>query len=192
MKSSGKVFEEDFKDSCKKQQIFCRRLRDNPASFNVNKTETQFSVKQPYDFEMFRPDYDFLNLGPNEEEKTSGHLYGLELKSTAKTSITIQTSPDDAEAMIHYHQIKGLSDAKKYRGAQAGFVLNYRKEENCYSAYIYIDKFIKYINSTGKKSISFKNVLLYGGILLSGELKRTRYQYDVNKLINDIIAKEVL
>ena len=40
MKSSGKVFEEDFKDSCKKQQIFCRRLRDNPASFNVNKTET--------------------------------------------------------------------------------------------------------------------------------------------------------
>ena len=70
--------------------------------------------------------------------------------------------------------------------------LNYRKETDCYSAYIDIDKFIKYINSTGKKSISFKNALLYGGIPLSGELKRTRYQYDVNKLINDIIAKEAL
>ncbi len=38
--------------------------------------------------------------------------------------------------------------------------------EQLIEVYNDIDKFIKYINSTGKKSISFKNVLLYGGIVI--------------------------
>ena len=47
--------------------------------------------------------------------------------------------------------------------------------------------FNSFLVERDKKSINKLDVVQYGGIKLSQKIKRTRYTYDINKMIQDVI-----
>jgi hypothetical protein len=49
---------------------------------------------------------------------------------------------------------------------------------------------VRFENSCDKKSINEKDVVDFGGILVSQELKRVKYIYNIVGLISDICKKE--
>lgn len=85
--------------------------------------------------------------------------------------------------MIRQSQIDGLLDASKHN-LVAGLIVNYRNENND-TFFITIEKFVNMINSLGKKSFNIKDLLNNNAIKISSTKKRTRYTYDIKKLIEE-------
>lgn len=171
-KNPGKKFEEDIKVSAENQGIFILRLNDSSLSWQHEKT-SRFTAENPYDFVMFQP--------PN--------LFCLELKSSGYPSISIQRDPEEKNKMIKLHQINSLTQSSLHEGVYAGFIFNFRDDENINNNdtyFMFINDFNTFLVETDKKSINKLNVVQYGGIRLDQKLKRTRYTYDVEKMIEDI------
>jgi len=168
----GKIFENNFKESAKKENIFIHRVKDNDLSFNGNSV-SKFTTHNPCDF--------FLYLKPQ--------MFALELKSTCYKSISIQRTPDDPEAMIKAHQINSLIQMSLYDGVNSGFVFNFRNDENGkeITAYMSIEKFSDFLVGENKKSINLNDVKKYGGIKIEQELKRKNYHYFIGDMIYKII-----
>ena len=58
MKNAGKKFEQLWKQSAEKQDLFILRLNDTDMSFNQNKElRSRFTLKSPCDFIMFYDEY---------------------------------------------------------------------------------------------------------------------------------------
>lgn len=159
-KNQGKLFEEDIKSSVPKT-CWIYRLRDNASSFSGG-SQTRFTSSNICDYIV----YDDLT-------KT---LFLLELKSTKNTSISLN--------MIRKNQIEGLSKAGKHN-LVAGLIFNYRNENND-TFFMNINNFINMINNIGKKSFNVKDLQNYNAIRIDCHKKRTRYQYDINKMIGEI------
>ena len=85
--------------------------------------------------------------------------------------------------MIRKNQIDGLLEASKHN-LVAGLILNYRNENND-TFFITIDKFINMINTIGKKSFNVKDLLINDAIRVDSTKKRTRYTYNIKKLIEE-------
>ena len=174
--NKGKKFENNFKESALKYELFIIRLNDTELSFMRNR-ESRFTPTNPCDFICFK----------------NGKLFMLELKSTEYNSIPIQRIPTEEPKMIKAHQINSLIKYSEYKGVNCGFVLNFREkdslEEETY--YISIQNFSNFLVERDKKSINKLDVVQYGGIKVEQQLKRTQYLYNVDKMLSDIINQNI-
>lgn len=179
MKNKGKIFEEDFKNSIDDKDILCIRLRDQPQVF---KKTAKYSHNNPCDFIAFR----------------KNHLFCLELKSTKKKYMTFddifKKDVDESQlnGMIHRHQIVGLAKFYSYEGVSAGFILNFRNENEMTqeSYYISIKCFMNMIYDIDKQSFNINDLKEHGAITIEGTKKRTRYKWNIEKLMNNIILED--
>lgn len=163
IKSEGKLFEQDFKNSIPKD-IYLLRLVDPPSSWGDN-TNLRFSVHNPYDFLLYSV--------PN--------LFPMELKSTKGKSFSFKgTSP-----MIKKHQIEGLTEANKYDGVKAGFIFNFR-EPTQRTYFLHINNFNKFVEQTTKSSINEKDIQEYGAVLIEGNQKKVRWTWNIQELISKL------
>jgi hypothetical protein len=171
MKNQGKVFEEQFQKSCLDCDMKVLRLPDPPQSFSQDSSALRFSNKNPYDFECYKKPY----------------LFCFELKSKLGKSINFQIDKKDKGKDIKLHQIQGLLNASKYNGVFCGVVFNFRDFNETY--YVDIDLLNNHINELNNKNIKsikyidIKNI----GIIIEQTIKRTKYNYNIKKLIIDII-----
>lgn len=175
-KNEGKKFEEDIKSSAQSQNLWILRLNDTSLSW-CHEKQSRFTAENPYDFLVFEK--------PN--------LFCLELKSTKYKSISIQTDFDENGKMIKLHQINSLTQSSLKEGVFSGFIFNFRDEENINNSstyYLSIEKFNDFLTESGKKSINKLDVIQYNGIKLDQKIKRTRFSYDVKKMLLNILQGE--
>ena len=180
MKNKGKIFEEKFYESSQKQNIFIHRLKDTDLSFNGNPVSS-FTPTNKCDF------YLFGNI-----EKGKGNLFAIECKSTKYSSMSIELNEEETNAkMIKLHQMKSLHKMSQIDGIYAGFVLNFRDEEKNLedTYYMSIEKFLKFLQETQKKSINKTDCELRG-IKVESVLLRKYYNYNVERMIRDIVKEE--
>ena len=157
--NEGKRFEQSIKDSVP-DTCWIYRFRDNAASFG-NGTNTRFASSNICDYLCF--------------DDLTRTLFLWELKSTKSTSIPI--------SMIRDNQIKSLQEASKHM-LVAGFICNFRNENND-TFFIEIGDFIDMVENINKKSFNPSDLEKYGAIRIESHKKRTRYVYNVEKLIKD-------
>ena len=152
--NEGKKFEEDFKKSMDKYNIWNYRLRDSSGSWSNNKG-SRFTPKNICDYIAYN----------------NGGLYLLELKSHKGSSLPF--------AAISDYQLKGLSSIY-YSGIKAYFIINMRDKGKAYA--IEALKIKTYTETSGRKSIPI-SFMDDEGIEIKGVKKRTRYEYDVEELL---------
>ena len=166
-KNVGKVFEDSIKQSVP-NHILLVRLNDSPQAFKKSNL-TRFTPKNPFDYVCY--------------DTKSRNLFCLELKSTSNKYMTFEDIHIDEEqnAMIHTHQIKGLLKCSTYPYVVAGFLLNFRLQENEITYFIEVNKFQKMCDSINKKSFNLMDLVLYGAIKIDGFKKRTRWYWNLDK-----------
>lgn len=164
-KNVGKIFEEDFANSTPKDW-FCHRLKDSAQSYN-NSSDTKFSWENPFDYFLFNG-------------KT---LYCLELKSTSQKYMGFQENKDDkSKKMIKWHQIESLTEASEYQGIIAGFMLNFRlNDDEQITYFLDIRDFNKMKDSINKKSFTIMDAVLHGAKKISGFKRRTRWHWNLDE-----------
>ena len=164
-KNVGKIFESEIKNSVPDYAKLLR-LSDPPHSF-TKRSDTKFSKKNPYDYECF--------------DSLRRTLYCFELKSTAQKYIGFQIdSEDDREVLIKWHQIDGLTKASQYQNVIAGFLLNYRLDDEQFVYFFNIKDFNKMKESIDKKSFNIMDAVLYGAKKVDGCKKRTRWHWNLD------------
>lgn len=166
-KNVGKVFEEQIKKSTP-EHVLLIRLNDSPQAFKKSNL-TRFTPKNPFDYICF-----------NTKSRT---LFCLELKSTSNKYMSFEdiNSKEEQNAMIHAHQIRGLLECSNYSNVIAGFMLNFRLDENEITYFIEINKFQKMCESINKKSFNIMDLVLYGAKKIDGSKKRTRWYWDLEE-----------
>ena len=177
MKNEGKKFEEDVKNSAINQNIWIIRLNDSSLSWQHEKT-SRFTVENPADFLVYQK--------PN--------LLAVECKSTKYKSMSIQRSlEEDKSKMIKFHQINSLVNFSRTDGIYAGLLLNFRDEEimaNSITYWLPIEDFSNFLVEMDKGSINKLDCVQHGAIIVEQKLKRTRFAYNIQKLIDDIRQKK--
>ena len=103
-------------------------------------------------------------------------LYLIECKSTKGTSVPL--------SMIRNNQIAPLQEASKHN-LVAGILVNFRNENND-TFFILIDEFIDMMNSINKKSFNIKDLESIGATRVESTKKRTRYTYNIEKLVGEL------
>lgn len=86
--------------------------------------------------------------------------------------------------MVRNNQIQGLLDASRHT-LIAGFIVNFRNANND-TFFISIDKFIRMTESLNKKSFNIKDLMAHNALRIQSTKKRTRYTYDIQKMIQDL------
>ena len=164
-KPKGKVFEKNFQDSCKKQGIFCTRLRDNQLSFSTNEKTPQ----QPYDCEIYNFPY----------------LACCELKATHLPSISFEREKNQKnKKMLHFHQIQGLEKASQHNGVFGLLMFDFQTSGVTYV--LTIEKFLDFFYSSDKQSISEKEVIALSPIIVNKKMLRTNYEYDIEGVFKEL------
>ena len=162
MKSSGKIFEDNWKKSIPKD-IFYYRFRDGSASWDKG-TKTRFQQTNICDCIIFDGDY----------------LYTLELKSTKAKSLPYSN--------IKEHQIEDLIWCSNFANVISGFVIEFSDLNECF--FVEISLFNKFYEESNRRSIPIdfcrKNALKIDVTKL-----KVNRRFDINKFINDCI-KEVI
>lgn len=174
--NEGKAFENDIKESCKSQEIFCMRLNDTSLSY-IKEKQARFTPTSRCDFILYRL--------PN--------MFSLECKSTKYKSMSFQLTPDRPEGMIKAHQIKSLIELSQVEGIFAGFLLNFRDEENRNNNTTYwwdIRDFSNFVTEIDKSSFNRLDIVQHNGIVVESKLKRIRTAFDMKGLLNRIQEKE--
>ena len=169
MNKDGKIFEQQWKNSIDKEKMYYFRLKDNPSSFGKDSVSVRFTLNNPYDCFIFYNRF----------------FFPMELKSTELTSISIQRRKEDNGKMIKINQINGLLEANEYNGIFPGFIFDFRLSGNTY--WLSINNFNLFMIENDKKSINEKDVIKYKGININKTKKRTRYVYDIEELLLNII-----
>lgn len=160
MQNEGKKFENDIKTSIP-NTCWLYRLRDNASSF-AGGENTRFTSSNICDYIML-----------DDITKT---LFLIECKSTKGTSIPL--------TMIRENQIKGLEEASKHN-LIAGLLVNFRNENND-TFFILINEYLNMMNTLNKKSFNIKDLEKIGVTRIECEKKRTRYRYDIEKMIRKL------
>ena len=113
-KNAGKIFEDDVKKSCQRDNVFVDRVRDNATSYcDIDHIDSLYSKENPYDFHIYKY--------PN--------LMCVECKHTKHVSMSIQQTKDEKNKMIKLHQIEALTNASKFHGVKAGFLFCFYNEK---------------------------------------------------------------
>ena len=102
-------------------------------------------------------------------------LYMLELKSTKASAIPYTS--------IAENQFEGLLIASEFLGIKAGFLFNFREHKETY--YVDIKDAIEFKKTSNRMSYPIKKKR-EKGIKIDQTLKRTRYRYDIGKMITNI------
>lgn len=155
----GKIFEQSIKDSAP-ETCWIYRFRDNAASFSGS-TSTRFASSNICDYLCF--------------DDLSKTLFLWELKSTQSTSLPL--------SMVRENQIKSLLEASTHK-LVAGLICNFRNNNND-TFFIEINNFKRMIDKINKKSFNVKDLEKYNGVRIDSFKKRTRYKYDIEKLVQD-------
>lgn len=172
--NSGKVFEDDFKNSVDKDRCLLLRLNDQPQSFTKT---AKFSLKPPCDFVL----YDSLTK----------LFVPIELKTTKYRSMSYEDINEEnpVNAMIHKHQLEKLLEFSKYDGVKSGLLLNFRTEETNIQRtyYISIQNFLDMCEKINKKSVNEIDLLNVGhAVKVDGAKKRSRYSWDICGLLDKL------
>lgn len=164
----GKAFEQDFKKSVPCYALL-HRVSDSATSFGGSNT-LRFSNKSCFDFIMWDSELSIL--------------YALELKTVKGKSISFERTKEENRE-IHYHQIISLNEWSKYN-VESGFVIEFR--EIATTIFLPIKEFNKLISSIQKYSFNYSDICKYSvdHIIIPQRLKRTRYAYDVDCLMQKI------
>ena len=136
-------------------------MRDNASSFSGG-NNTRFASSNICDYILF--------------DDMTRTLYLIECKSTKGTSVPL--------SMIRNNQIEGLQEASKHN-LVAGILVNFRNENND-TFFILIDEFIDMMNSINKKSFNIKDLESIGATRVENTKKRTRYTYNIEKLVGEL------
>jgi len=170
-KNTGKVFEEEIKKSVDKlSDVYYYRLRDPASSFNQSADSgLRFSVTNDYDCFVFRKPY----------------FFPLELKSSKTTSFSFQRDKKDKGKNIKLSQVNGLLKASEVDGVYAGFLFNLSEKAKTY--WMNVIQFNQLMISCDKGSINETDIINNGGILVDQQLKKVAYNYNIEKMLNDII-----
>ena len=166
MINSGKIFEHDFKESCKRQEIFALRIND-----------TYYTAKQ-YDPKAFVPQQvcDYI-LHYN------GTLFMSELKTTDKKYMTIER---DKAGMIKKHQYEQMARNENIN-EHGLFILQFlRGTEDEMTYRIKIADFMNFLDNTNKCSINNLDVVQNGGLSMEWVLGRTRRHYNIKGLLDKL------
>lgn len=171
-KNTGKNFESIIKSNFP-SYLKVTRIPDPPQSF-AKRDDTAFSRKNPYDFECFDTKYRIQ--------------YCLELKTTAQKYMSYHTCKEDEKekksANIQWHQIEGLTKASEYNNVIAGFLLNFRLDNGEQLLYfLNIKDFNKFIKNTNKRSLNIVDIVLSGGIKISGDKLRVNYRWNLDEFL---------
>lgn len=175
-KNVGKVFEEQFKKSVPEYCLLIR-LNDPPQSFGGG--SARFSIKNPCDYILFDAKHRIL--------------VPIELKTTKYKSMSFEdvNSKEQQSKMIHAHQIAGLTGFAKYDNVHAGFLFNFRDENNslerCY--FQRIEDFNVMVKSIDKKSFNEIDLLKYNAVKIQGTKKRVRYIWNINGFLEELVNK---
>lgn len=169
-KNTGKDFESQFKDSAlKSPNTYFYRLKDSASAFNPTEgTGLSFTPSNDYDCFLYRYPY----------------FFPLELKSGKGTSFSFQHDKKDKGKNIKLSQIEGLTKASLTHGVYAGFVFNFSERDRTY--WMNIVDFNRFRLATDKKSINENDMLEYGCVLINQELKKVKFNYDIEKMLNNI------
>lgn len=138
-------------------------MRDNAASF-ANGDNTRFTSSNICDFILL-----------DDNTKT---LFLIECKSTKSTSIPL--------TMLRENQINGLLEADKHN-LITGLLVNFRNDNND-TFFVSISKFINMMKNSNKKSFNVKDLENINAIRILSNKKRTRYKYDIEKFMNEVIT----
>lgn len=106
------------------------------------------------------------------------NLYLFELKSHKGKSIPFECIRDG--------QLLGLYRLSDFGGIFGGFIFNFRDVERTF--YLSIDKVYSFMLESDRKSFPISWCESYG-IELEQKKLRTRYKYNVEKLLNDIVRR---
>lgn len=159
--NSGKIFEKDIKDSIP-NDVFYFRIKDPASSFGKDSQVTRFSPKNEFDAFLYK--YPIL--------------VAMELKSNQGTSISFARRGEIGKD-IKYSQIESLEKCSHYN-IRAGLLLNFRKTNTTY--WIDIRDFIRFMESTEKKSINEKDLAEFNAIIIPQQIKKVHYRYDLSCL----------
>lgn len=140
------------------------RLRDNASSF-ANGTNTRFTSSNICDYFLL--------------DDISKTLFLIECKSSKGTSIPL--------TMVRDNQIQGLLEANKH-ALIAGLLINFRNIHND-TFFISINDYIRMIENLNKKSFNIKDLIEHNALKINSVRKRTRYTYDILKMIHDLKAE---
>ncbi len=154
--NKGKILEEEFKKSCDEQDIWVERIKDNQLSYS----STFATSENKYDYHCFDGEV----------------LYGIECKRTHLSSLTVDRKKSDNK-VIKLHQIESLKKDNEYKNIICAFLLDFQTSGQTYL--LSIDKFMSWYNSVDKKSINEKDIVNLSPVVVSKELKRTRYRYNI-------------
>lgn len=181
--NNGKKFENAIKNSTTKQGILFERFQDSNKFNQGNNDKIRFTLNSPCDCFMF-----------------DGYcLYYIELKSTIGTSISFNQpcTEKGGTPMIKAHQINSLLERQKYDNVFAGLLLDFADRVNSKGEvieggtyYIPIDVFVGWTKCVPKKSINKMDCEAIG-IKVERKLKRVNYDYDIKKLLNDIVSNTI-
>ena len=87
--------------------------------------------------------------------------------------------------MVHKHQILGLLEMSKYDHVQAGFVCNFRDEDNNTERTYYqsVQNFLKMTDDINKKSFNEMDLILNGAIKIKGTKYKVNHYWDVDSFM---------
>lgn len=170
MAHEGKQFEKDWRDSCKKEDIFIMRIKDSPA---WGKDKQQIPVsRNPCDFIMY----------------SKPELFLLELKSTKGTSFSFD------EKIIKKNQLKKLKEASKTDGVVTGLVFNFRpipnKRDNS-TYFVSINNFLGFKKTCKKHSLNEQDCRDIGFKIINTKLK-VHYHYNVTDFVHLIKRLDII
>ena len=86
--------------------------------------------------------------------------------------------------MLRDNQIKGLLEAAKHN-LVAGLIVNFRNNNND-TFFVSINDFLNMISNINKKSFNIKDLENIGALKIENNKKRTRYTYNIQKMINEL------
>ena len=157
MKSSGKRFEDNFRNSIPKD-IFYYRLRDNSNTWS-NGNKTRFATSNICDCLLFDGEY----------------LFTLELKSTKGKSLPYSN--------IKEHQINDLLWCSEFANVISGFVIEFDSLNECY--FIKINDFVGFKQCNKRKSLPIEFCRKFG-LKIGIEKKKINRKFDIEKFLNEI------
>lgn len=164
--NEGKKFEEDFKKSAMKLNgVWYYRFRDGTSSWGDRNT-TRFQQSNICDCQLYC--YPFLYL--------------FELKSCLGKSIPIANIIKPNKPIQKQHVFE-MINANEIGGINALYVINFREVEETYC--IDSSKIYTYIEQNTAKSIPL-TWCKDNGIMVEQKKLKTRYRYDIQKLIKGI------
>jgi len=163
----GKTFEQDFGKSV--EGFFYLRLKDS-AGFGAGNDQTRFTSHQICDAVLYAYQSIFL----------------LELKSSKGTSFSFAREPKK-QAMIKFHQIKGLCDQANHQGVYPMFVFNFRERHKTYL--LFATSLRKFMDQTEKQSINEQDIIDNGGLEIASRKLVSHYRYDVAEACRTIVER---